>query len=67
MAKLKLQPFVLRYCCATNRGKLSFSHKAPLPFPAGRTEAYSVQTPFEEVGCAASSQVVLTPASTECL
>lgn len=52
MAKLKLNPFVLHYCCATNRGKLPFSHKALLPFPAGRTEAYSVQTSFGEVGCA---------------
>jgi len=48
-------------------GKLLFSHKALLPFPAGRTEAYSVQTSFGKVGCAALSQAVLTPASTECL
>lgn len=67
MAKLKLQSFVLHYSCATKRGKLSFNHNAPLPFLAGRIEAYSVQTSFGEVVCAISSQAVLTPASIECL
>lgn len=67
MAMLELQPFVLRHCWAANRGKLPFSHKAPLPFLAGRTEAYSLQTSFGGVGCAVSNQAVLTPASTECL
>lgn len=67
MAKLKLQPFVLHYCCAANRGKLPFSHKALLPFLAGKTKVYSVQTSFVEVGCAVSNLAALTPASTECL
>lgn len=48
-------------------GKLSFSCKALLLFSAGRSEGFSVQKSFGDVGCANSSHAVPTPASTECL
>lgn len=67
MAKLKWQPFVLPHCCAAKRGELTFSPEVLLPFPAGRTEVYSMQTLFGVFECAIWSQAVLTPVSTECL